>query len=43
MDLTRLPLDRDQFKQAFYNLIKNAAQAIGNDGTIQISTAADDD
>lgn len=37
-----MPLDRDQFKQAFYNLIKNASQAIGNEGTIRITTTADD-
>ena len=40
--LPRMAVDRDQFKQVFYNLIKNAVQAIGMDGNLRISTAADD-
>lgn len=42
----QLPLvriDRDQFKQVFYNLIRNSGQAIGSGGEITISTWADDE
>ncbi len=41
----RLPktnLDRDQFKQVFYNLIRNASQAMGNAGKLIISSDYDD-
>ncbi|NNE90049.1 MAG: PAS domain-containing protein, partial [Verrucomicrobiales bacterium] len=41
-DLPALRLDRDQFKQAFYNLIRNAGQAIGSGGEITIRTDCDD-
>lgn len=41
-DLPRLRLDRDQIKQAFYNLIRNAAQAIGSGGSITIRSDFDD-
>lgn len=41
--LPAMPLDRDQFKQAMYNLMKNGSQAIGSDGVIAISTDADDE
>lgn len=37
----RLPIlsvDRDQMKQAFYNLIRNASQAMGNDGRLTITS-----
>ncbi len=40
--LPQLRLDPDQFKQVFYNLIRNAAQAIGSDGEIAVRTEADD-
>jgi len=36
-------LDRDQVKQSFYNLIRNAAQAIGSDGELIVTTGADDE
>jgi len=42
----QLPLvriDRDQFKQVFYNLIRNSSQAIGSDGEITMRTSADDE
>ncbi|MEM7147332.1 MAG: ATP-binding protein [Verrucomicrobiota bacterium] len=38
--LPLLPMDRDQFKQAIYNLVKNGAEAIGDSGTIRVATAA---
>ncbi len=41
----RLPkanLDRDQFKQVFYNLIRNASQAMGSAGKLIISSDYDD-
>lgn len=41
-DLPLLNLDRDQVKQVFYNLVRNAAQAIGSDGEIAIQTDFDD-
>ncbi len=41
-DLPTLQLDRDQFKQSFYNLIRNAGQAIGSDGEMTIRTDFDD-
>ncbi len=41
-DLPKLRLDPHQFKQVFYNLIRNSAQAIGSDGELTISTDADD-
>jgi two-component system, sporulation sensor kinase E len=37
--LPLLPMDRDQFKQAIYNLVKNGAEAIGDRGTIRVETA----
>jgi two-component system, sporulation sensor kinase E len=40
--LPRLRLDRDQIKQAFYNLIRNASQAIGSGGALIIRTDFDD-
>jgi len=41
----RLPktnVDRDQFKQVFYNLIRNASQAMGNAGKLIINSDYDD-
>ena len=37
--LPLLALDRDQIKQAFYNLIKNASQAMPDGGVLRIRTA----
>ncbi len=37
-----LPLDRDQMKQVLYNLIRNACQAIGSDGELEIEVDRDD-
>ena len=36
--LPKLRLDEDQIKQAFYNLVRNANQAMGNGGLLQIRT-----
>jgi|SRR5579884_287705 two-component system, sporulation sensor kinase E len=41
-DLPLLQLDRDQMKQAFYNVIKNALEAIKRRGTLRIRTDLDD-
>ncbi|MFT5469199.1 MAG: two-component system, sporulation sensor kinase E [Verrucomicrobiales bacterium] len=41
-DLPKLRLDEDQAKQAFYNLVRNANQAMGNGGLLRICTEADD-
>ncbi len=41
-DLPRLELDRDQMKQAFYNLIKNAFEAMKARGILRIRTDLDD-
>jgi len=38
-----LPLDRHQIKQAFYNIIKNAAQAMKSGGILHIRTDRDED
>ena len=35
-------IDRDQLKQAFYNLVKNALQAMRNGGILQIATERTD-
>ena len=35
-------MDEDQIKQAFYNLIRNASQALGNGGLLQIRADLDD-
>ena len=35
-------LDRDQFRQALYNVIRNSFQAMGHDGHLQVATASDD-
>jgi len=36
-DLPAMPLDANQMKQAFYNLIRNACQAMSGGGTLTIS------
>jgi signal transduction histidine kinase len=41
-DLPLLQLDRDQIKQVFYNLIRNAGQAIGSNGELSVQTDFDD-
>ena len=37
-DLPLLQLDRDQMKQAFYNVIKNSVEAMHRDGSLRIRT-----
>ena len=41
-DLPLLQIDRDQMKQAFYNVIKNSIQAMKRRGTLRIRTDRDD-
>lgn len=41
-EIPRISADPDQLKQVLYNLIRNAAQAIGSDGNIVLSTDFDD-
>ncbi|MDQ2867243.1 MAG: ATP-binding protein [Verrucomicrobiota bacterium] len=41
-DLPRVPLDRDQMKQAFYNIIKNSFEAIKRRGILHIRSDRDD-
>lgn len=41
-DLPVLQLDRDQMKQAFYNIIKNSIEAVNRHGTLRIQTDRDD-
>jgi signal transduction histidine kinase len=41
-DLPLLQLDRDQMKQAFYNVIKNSLEAMQRHGTLHIHTDMDD-
>jgi two-component system, sporulation sensor kinase E len=41
-DLPLLPIDRDQMKQAFYNVIQNSLQAMKRHGTLRIRTDRDD-
>ena len=41
-DLPLLQLDRDQMKQAFYNVIKNSLEAMKRHGTLRIRTDMDD-
>src|SRR6476659_8566094 len=38
--LPMMPLDPNQMKQAFYNLIRNACQAMPEGGTLSIESAA---
>ncbi len=40
-DLPMLPLDRDQMKQAFYNVIKNSFEAMKRRGILRIRTDMD--
>ena len=42
-DIPPLPLDRHQIKQAFYNIIKNAIQAMKPGGILHIRTDRDDE
>lgn len=41
-DLPALRLDKDQIKQAFFNIIKNALQAMPDGGLLRITAAASD-
>lgn len=41
-DLPLLEIDRNQLKQAFYNVIKNACQAMKSEGILHIKTDMDD-
>ncbi len=41
-DLPLLQVDRDQMKQAFYNVIKNSLEAMQRHGTLRIRTDMDD-
>src|SRR5215475_12193737 len=41
-DLPLLQLDREQIKQAFYNVIKNSLEAMRRNGTLRIRTDLDD-
>jgi two-component system, sporulation sensor kinase E len=41
-DLPLLKLDREQMKQAFYNVIKNSLEAMRRHGTLRIRTDLDD-
>lgn len=41
--LPRLQIDRDQTKQAFYNLIRNSFQAMNNGGILHLKTALEGD
>src|SRR5437899_8090674 len=41
-DLPLLQLDRDQMKQAFYNVIKNSLEAVHRHGGLRIRTDLDD-
>ncbi len=41
-DLPLLQVDRDQMKQAFYNVIKNSFEAMQRHGTLRIRTDMDD-
>jgi two-component system, sporulation sensor kinase E len=41
-DLPLLQIDRDQMKQAFYNVIKNSLEAMKRRGTLRIHTDMDD-
>jgi two-component system, sporulation sensor kinase E len=42
-DLPRMEVDRDQIKQAFYNVIKNSLQAMKPRGILRIKTDVDDE
>ncbi len=40
--LPPIPANADQLKQAFYNLIKNALQALSHDGILRVTTSRSD-
>ena len=42
-DLPEIPLDQDQIRQVFLNLINNAHDAISGPGTVTITTKTDKD
>ncbi|HVS51349.1 MAG TPA: ATP-binding protein [Opitutaceae bacterium] len=42
-DLPRVMADRNQLKQVFFNLVKNAMEAMRPGGTLRIKSRADDD
>lgn len=42
LELPRVAVDRNQIKQAFYNVIKNSFQAMKSGGILHIKTAGDD-
>lgn len=42
-DLPPVEVDRDQIKQAFYNVIKNSFQAMKSDGILRIATDRNED
>jgi signal transduction histidine kinase len=41
-DVPAMPLDGNQMKQAFYNLIRNACQAMPEGGTLTVETTFND-
>lgn len=41
-DFPRMELDAGQFQQVFYNLLRNAFQAIGGEGVIRLTARAND-
>ncbi len=41
-DLPAIPLDRQQIRQAFFNIIRNAVQAMSNGGLLKIAARATD-
>ena len=43
LDLPVVMADRDQLKQVFFNIVKNAMDAMGNGGVLQVCGYADDD
>lgn len=41
-DLPPVPVDRDQLKQAFYNVVRNSLQAMKNGGILRVTTGFDE-
>lgn len=41
-ELPPVPIDRDQLKQAFYNVIRNSLQAMKAGGILRVTTASDE-